>query len=171
MNSRAAAIAAGAAFASLASAPSAQSPDAADDVMRAALQIVGELERTAGCDFSLHGEPLLDEMTDRWLIAYSGIGAGCDDLGAALQERGVAAEITFFRRPNDEEVVALIGKMRAAVRRGFPCQISFKGEPAFDADSDLWDVQYYASGDQCDEASGTLERQGKAFRVAFRRIR
>jgi hypothetical protein len=169
MNSRVVVVAACAAFTSLASV--AQTSDTAADVMRAALQIVGELERTPGCDFSLHGEPLLDEMTDRWLIAYSGVGDACEDMGTALQRQGTEAEITFFRRPNDEEVVALIGKMRAAVRRGFPCQISFKGEPAFDAESDLWDVQYYASGDQCEEASNTLERQGKTFRVAFSRIR
>ena len=139
--------------------------------MYRALELVAKVEETEGCDISLHGEPRLDELTARWLVAYSGVGATCDDMGAALQREGVPAEITFFRRPNGDEVKPLIGQMRASVRRGFPCQITFNGEPQFDADSDLWNVRYYASGEQCDDASGELERQGKAFRVAFRRIR
>ena len=146
-------------------------PRDADDVLQDALQIVGKLEETEGCDIALHGTPRLDELTGRWLVAYSGVGAACDDMGATLQQVGMPAEITFFRRPNGDEVKVLIGKMRASVRKGFPCLISLKGEPQFDEDSDLWTVRYYASGEQCGDASGELERQGKAFRIAFRRIR
>jgi hypothetical protein len=147
-------------------------PPAAAEVMVGALQIVAELEKTPGCDLSLHGEPRLDELTDRWLVAYSGVGAACDDVGAALQREGIPAEITFFRRPNSDEVKALIATMRATVRRGFSgCQIVFNGEPQFDDESALWAVRYYGSGRQCEDASEELERQGRAFRVAFRRIR
>jgi hypothetical protein len=32
-------------------------------------------------------------------------------------------------------------------------------------------VRYYASGQYCDDASAELERKGKEFRVAFRRVR
>jgi hypothetical protein len=164
-------LAAGAALvgASIASSSSAQTPAA--DVMYHALQIVTTLEETGGCDLSLHGTPLLDDTTGRWLVAYSGVGALCDDRGEALQRAGVAAEITFFRRPNADEVVALIGTMRAAVRRGYPCQISFRGSPQFDAAADLWAVRYYASGQDCQGASEALERQGRAFGVAFYRTR
>ena len=170
--SRLIAIAAGAAVmsGSLSSRSSAQTPPAAD-VMYHALQIVAKVEETGGCDISLHGAPRLDEMTDRWLVGYSGVGVRCDDVGAALQAQGVPAEITFFRRPNGDEVKALIGKMRASVRRGFPCLIVLKGEPQFDEDADLWAARYYASGQECDNASAELERQGQAFGVAFYRIR
>jgi hypothetical protein len=148
---------------------SAQAP--ADDVMVHALQIVGELEDTQRCDISLHGTPRLDELTDRWLVAYSGVGPACDDMGAALQRAGMPAEITFFRRPNSDEVKALVGRLRATVRRGFPCQLSINGEPQFDADADLWIVRYYASGDECEAASAELVSQGKAYRIAFQRVR
>lgn len=146
----------------------AQTPDA--DVMNAATQIVAEIE-TQACDLSLHGTPQLDDLTDRWLVAYSGVGAACDEMGEALQRAGVAAEITFYRRPNADEVMALIGKMRAAVRRGYPCMIVVKGDPQFEEDVDLWAVRYYASGQYCDDASAELERKGREFRVAFRRVR
>lgn len=169
MNSRPFAVPAGAASIALMSVSAAQTPAA--DVLQAASQIVAKLEETPGCDLALHGAPRLDELTGRWLIAYSGVGDACDDMGAALQREGIPAEITFFRRPNHHEVKALIGQMRASVRRGFPCLISFNGEPQFDAESDLWSVRYYASGEQCSEASEELERQGKTFRVAFRRVR
>jgi hypothetical protein len=92
-------------------------------------------------------------------------------MGDALQRAGVPAEITFFRRPNSDEVMALIGRMRAAVRRGYPCLIVVKGEPQFEEDVDLWAVRYYASGEFCEDASAELERQGREFRVAFRRVR
>ena len=155
---------------SIASSSSAQAPAAAD-VMQDALQIVTTLEETEGCDISLHGTPRLDELTGQWLVAYSGVGTACDDLGATLQQVGLAAEITFFRRPNGDEVMALIGKMRASVRRGFPCLLALKGEPQLDEDSALWTARYYGSGEHCDDASGELERQGKAFGIAFHRIR
>lgn len=143
----------------------------ADDAMSLARELVAKLEQPDRCDISLHGAPRLDDLTKRWLVAYSGVGPTCDDLGAALQRVGLEAEISFYRRPNDGELMALIGQMRASVRRGYACQISFKGEPEFDSDSDLWRVPYYASGQQCDDASDELERQGKTLRVAFRRVR
>jgi hypothetical protein len=104
-------------------------------------------------------------------VAYSGVGPACDDLGAALQREGIADEISFYRRPNDDELMALIGRMRATVRQGYACQIAFKGEPQFDDETDLWNVRYYASGQQCEDASDELERQGKTLRVVFRRVR
>ena len=170
--SRLIAIAAGAAVMSGgdSSSSSAQTPAAAD-VMYHALQIVAKLEETEGCDISLHGAPRLDETTDFWLVAYSGVGAACDDMGAALQRQGLPAEITFFRRPNGDEVKALINRMRASVRRGFPCFIVFQSEPLFDEGSDLWAVRYYGSGETCTDASEELERQGKAYGIAFHRIR
>jgi hypothetical protein len=155
---------------SIAAFAGAQAP-AANDAMALALDLVAKVEQTQGCDISLHGAPRLDELTNRWLVAYSGVGPACDDLGAALQREGVAAEISFYRRPNDDELMALIGQMRASVRQGYACQIAFKGEPQLEDDSDLWVVRYYASGQQCEDASDELERQGKTLRVAFRRVR
>lgn len=165
-------LAVGAAVASgtLASSSAAQTPAAAD-VMYGALQIAATVEEAGGCDISLHGAPHLDEMTGRWLVAYSGIGAACDEMGAALQRGGMPAEITFFRRPNGDEVKVLINRMRASVRKGFACLLVFNGEPRFDEDSALWIVRYYGSGEHCADASDALERQGTAFRIAFHRIR
>ncbi len=159
----------GAALTSIASAL-AQSP-LASNVIDRAQELVAKVEQTPGCEISLHGAPRLDELTSRWLVAYSGVGPACDDLGAALQREGIADEISFYRRPNDDELMALIGRMRATVRQGYACQIAFKGEPQFDDETDLWNLRYYASGQQCEDASDELERQGKTLRVVFRRVR
>lgn len=154
---------------SAASVAAAQGPTA-DDVLQSATQIVATLE-TADCDLSLHGAPQRDELTERWLIAYSGVGPACDDTSAALQRLGNSAAIAFYRRPNAAEVKVLIGRMRAVVRRGFACLISFRGEPRFDDESGLWTMPYYTSGQQCTDAAEELERQGKELRVSFQRFR
>jgi hypothetical protein len=143
----------------------------ADDAMTLALELVAKVEQNEGCDISLHGAPRRDDLTNRWLVAYSGVGPACDDRGAELQREGLPAEISFYRRPNDDELMVLIGQMRASVRQGYACQIAFKGEPELDEESDLWNVRYYASGQQCEDASDELERQGKTLRVVFRRVR
>ena len=155
--------------ASLASLADAQGPTAAD-VLQSATEIVATLENPAECDISLHGEPLRDELTDRWLIAYSGVGPACDDASARLQRVGVEANIAFYRRPNSDEVKQLIGQMRASVRRGYDCLISFRGEPQFDDESSRWSVRYYTSGYQCTEAGEELERKGRELRVSFQRV-
>jgi len=148
----------------------AQAVDEAQALERAR-SLVAQVEATDGCDLALHGAPVLDDLTGRWLIAYSGVGAACDDAGAALQREGVQAQITFFRRPSPDEIMQVIGQMRASVRNGYPCLIVFNGEPRFDEDSNLWTVRYSASGQQCGDAGEELERQGKTLRVAFYRAR
>lgn len=165
-------LALGAALASssVASVAHAQTYTAAEAMERAAA-LVAELEAAGSCDVSLHGAPQLDPMTDRWLIAYSAAGAACDETGTALQREGVQLDITFFRRPNADEVKALIARMRSSVRKGFACLISFRGEPRFDDESSVWTVRYYTSGRQCDDAAEELERQGREFRVHFHRLR
>jgi hypothetical protein len=155
--------------ASLASPAVAQGPTDAD-VMQSANGIVAALE-TASCDLSLHGAPQRDELTERWLIAYSGVGAACEEVSAELQREGLATSIVFFRRPNADEVKRLIGMIRASVRRGFGCLISFNGEPRFDDESSVWTVRYYASGQQCEDATDELQRQGRELRVSFQRFR
>src|SRR6186997_217476 len=154
---------------SLASLADAQGPTAAD-ALQSATEIVATLEDPAQCDLSLHGEPQLDELTERWLIAYSGVGPACDDASARLQRVGIEASIAFYRRPNFNEVKLLIGQMRASVRRGFDCLISFRGEPQFDDESSRWSVRYYTSGYQCTEAGEELERKGRELRVSFQRV-
>jgi hypothetical protein len=154
----------------LASLASAQGPTAAD-VLQSATEIAATLDDPGQCNLSLHGAPVLDELTELWLIAYSGAGPACDDTGARLQREGIAANIAFYRRPNAVEIKALLGDMRASVRRGFDCLISFRGEPQFDDESNRWTVRYYTSGHQCTDAAGELERQGRELRVSFQRIR
>jgi hypothetical protein len=156
--------------AALASVAEAQGPTAAD-VLRSATEIVATLEMPEQCDISLHGTPVLDDVTARWLIAYSGVGPACDDASAALQRVGVTANIAFFRRPNSDEIKREIARMRASVRQGFDCLISFNGDLRFDDESNLWTVRYYASGQQCNDAAEELERQGKALRLSFQRFR
>ena len=162
-------VVAAAVGASLASVAHAQGPTAAD-VLQSATEIVATLENPAQCDISLHGDPLLDDLTERWLIAYSGVGPACDDASAQLQRVGVEANIAFYRRPNSGEVKTLIGQMRASVRRGYDCLISFRGEPQFDDESSRWSVRYYTSGYQCTEAGEELERKGRELRVSFQRV-
>jgi hypothetical protein len=154
---------------SISSIAAAQGPTAAD-VLQSASEIVAALE-TPSCDLSLHGAPQLDELTARWLIAYSGAGPACEDTSASLQREGLSASIAFFRRPNADEVKRLIGSIRASVRRGFGCLISFNGEPRFDDESSVWTVRYYTSGHQCDDAADELQRQGRDLRVSFQRFR
>jgi hypothetical protein len=139
--------------------------------MQSAREIVATLEAPERCNLVLHGTPQLDDLTQRWLVAYSGVGPACDEASAALQRAGLTAEIAFFRRPNSDEIRAEIGKIRTVVRRGFDCLIAFNGEPRFDDESSLWTVRYSTSGYQCSEAGEELERHGKALRVAFQRIR
>jgi len=162
-------VVAAAVGASLASVTHAQGPTAAD-VLQSATEIVATIENPAQCDISLHGDPLLDDLTERWLIAYSGVGPACDDASAQLQRVGVEANIAFYRRPNSGEVKTLIGQMRASVRRGYDCLISFRGEPQFDDESSRWSVRYYTSGYQCTEAGEELERKGRELRVSFQRV-
>lgn len=154
---------------SVASLAAAQGPTTAD-VLQSATEIIGTLEDPAQCDLSLHGEPVLDELTDHWLIAYSGVGPACDDASARLQRVGIEANIAFYRRPNSDEVKLLIGQMRASVRRGFDCLISFRGDPQFNDESSRWSVRYYTSGYQCTEAGEELERKGRELRVSFQRV-
>jgi hypothetical protein len=156
----------GTCFASLAVA---QGPTAAD-ALQSATEIVATLEDPAQCDISLHGDPLLDELTERWLVAYWGVGPACDEASTRLQRVGLEANIAFYRRPNADEVKRLIGQMRASVRRGFDCLISFRGEPQFDDESSRWRVRYYTSGYQCTEAGEELERKGRELRVSFQRV-
>lgn len=143
----------------------------AAEALERATAIAAELEQAGDCNLELHGYPQLDETTERWLIAYSGTGPGCDDAGAALQREGAELEIAFFRRPNADEVKTLIARMRSSVRKGFACLISFRGEPRFDDESNIWMVPYYTSGQQCSDAAEELERQGRELRVLFQRLR
>ena len=90
----------------------------ADDAMTLALELVAKVEQNEGCDISLHGAPRLDDLTNRWLVAYSGVGPTCDDLGAELQREGLPAEMSFYGRPNDEEVLAQFGSLSWSFRLG-----------------------------------------------------
>jgi hypothetical protein len=153
-----------------ASSSHAQSPFA-PEVLTSATELVAALEAPGGCDLSIHGAPRFDETTQRWLIAYSGVGPQCDDTSAALQREGRALGLAFFRRPNSAEVRALMGGMRTSLRRGFDCLLAFHGEPRFDDESALWTVRYSGSGYQCEDAGAELERRGREFRITFYRAR
>jgi hypothetical protein len=172
--SRLTGIAAGAVLLCAGIVPVARAQTSAEaEVLARAREVVAKLEDAyaEGCDLSLHGSPQLDEITERWLIAYSGVGPACDDTGTALQREGMAVNIAFYRRPSAEEIMPAIARMRASVRRGFDCLIGFRDEPRFDDESSIWTVRYHASGHQCAEAAAELERQGRELRISFRRFR
>jgi hypothetical protein len=135
-----------------------------------AAQVVATVEAAVECDVSVRGEPRYDEFSERWLVAYSAAGAQCGDVNQALQRDGALLELMFFRRPNADEVRALIGRMRASVERGFGCRIWLKGEPRFDEDSSFWAADYSMSGPHCTGADEELQRQGREFGIGFYRV-
>src|SRR5689334_11322189 len=111
-------------FAPLASSqPSLPARPTSADVRARAETLAAEAERNLTCDLAIHGDPLL-ESDGKWLVAYSAAGEACDKASDALRTRGAALDIVFFRRPNQDEVVALINRIRTTVGTPYGCRIS-----------------------------------------------
>jgi hypothetical protein len=164
------ALATGVAAVGFAQLPGVDQPlDPAAVAERAAL-VVATVEAVVECDVSAHGEPRYDEFSERWLVAYSAAGSQCSDVNQALQRDGASLGLMFFRRPNADEVRALIGRIRASVERGFGCRIWLKGEPRFNEDSSFWAAEYLMAGAECSGAGEELQRQGRELGIGFHRV-
>lgn len=136
------------------------------DVRARAEVLAEEAARDAACDLAIHGEPLL-ESDGKWLVAYSVSGDACDKAGDALRARGAALDILFFRRPNQDEALALANRIRTTVGTAYGCRISIRGDPELDETSAWWSVSYVAMGINCGDASGELSREGREAMILF----
>lgn len=54
-----------------------------------------------------------------------------------------------------------------AVESKFACRVTLYGEPRHEEFSRRWSVNYSASGDDCEEASAELRRQGEELEILF----
>src|SRR5262245_50721234 len=81
------------------------------DVRARAEALAGEAEHDRACSLAIHGDPQ-PEPDGKWLVAYSASGDACDEAGDALRARGTALDILFFRRPNQDEVLVLMNRIR-----------------------------------------------------------
>jgi hypothetical protein len=143
-------------------------PTAADVRARAEI-LAAEAQRNLACNLAIHGDPHL-EPDGKWLVAYSAAGEACDAAGDALRARGTALDIVFFRRPNQDEVVVLINRIRGSVSGAFGCRISLRDEPRLDESTSWWTVSYFASGNNCTDATDELSRQGREVMIGFSRV-
>ena len=137
-----------------------------DDIRARAEVLADEAERGVACDLAIHGEPQHDS-DGRWLVAYAAAGETCDGAVNALRERGAALDIVFFRRPNADEAVELINKIRRSVGGAFGCRISIRDDLRLDERTTWWSVSYVASGANCGDAAGELNRQGREVMISF----
>ena len=140
-------------------------PSSADVRARAEV-LADEAERQLACDLAIHGEPQ-HEKDGPWLVAYSASGEACDAAADALRKRGSALDIVFFRRPNQEEAIVLINRMRRSIAAAFGCRISIRDDLRLDDRTSWWSVSYVASGPNCGDATGELSRQGREVMISF----
>jgi len=149
--------------------PSLPAQPTSADVRARAETLADEAERNRACDLAIHGDPHR-EPDGRWLVAYSASGEACDAAGDALRARGAALDIVFFRRPNRDEVLALINQIRSSVGGAFGCRISIRDEPLLDESTSWWTVAFVAAGNNCGDAADELSRQGREIMIGFARV-
>lgn len=140
-------------------------PTSADVRARAEI-LAGEAGRESDCRLAVHGEPQR-EPDGTWLVAYSATGDTCDAAADALRKRGAAVGVVFFRRPNADEAIVLINRIRRAIAGGFGCRISLRDDLVLDERTSWWHVSYVASGPNCGDAMGELSRQGRENMISF----
>ena len=132
-----------------------------------AAALIAELRTEFECTIAVTGTPRFDESANAWLIAFTAAGPGCDDAASALMQRGRELGATFFRRPDKEQVNAIVADIRRTLRRGFSCPISTRGEPRLDESSGYWVVDFVGSGADCADATEELGRLGEAAQIRF----
>jgi hypothetical protein len=155
-----------AAIAGLAPTVSAQ-PDAAGPPRELAAELVRSVESMFECEISIHGEPRSYDLSSGWYVTYSASGDACDAASQALSREGQEHGILFSRRPNLDQLNALVGGMVRSVRSSTGCQINLYGKPRLIEASGQWSVSYVASGVNCDEAGLELARQGAELDILF----
>jgi hypothetical protein len=143
--------------------------DEAAGVAAKAAELIGEVRSEFDCDIAATGVPRFEEFANAWLVAFTAVGAHCDEAAVALMARGRDMGAAFFRRPELSQVKALVMDLRRTVRRGFSCPISIRGEPYLEEGSDYWVVNFVGSGADCNDAAAELERLGESAQIRFLR--
>lgn len=121
-----------------------------------------------GCEISISGRPLFHRFDNKWEIAYFAKGEDCDSAYEALQRRVTPMDVVLFRRPNLEQVSALIAEMFRSARSSFDCDLTARGRPTFNEATGQWVVAYVASGYGCDDAAAFLGERGTEMQIFFR---
>lgn len=121
------------------------------------------------CEISISGKPLFYRFDNKWEIAYFAKGEDCDAAYEALQRRVTPMDVVLFRRPNLEQVSALIADLFRSARSSFDCDLAARGRPTFNEASGQWLVPYVASGHGCDDAAVFLGERGTEMQISFRR--
>jgi len=144
---------------------SAQTDDA-ELIQRTAAEIAASVS-SSSCSIVLRGAPRFDGLENTWLVAYMAAGGSCDAASAELRRLGKDSALVFFRRPDSNQVRALITNIRASVQSAFHCPITLRGEPRFDDDSGYWTVTFLASGPACGDVDAALGLLGADYQIRF----
>jgi hypothetical protein len=131
-----------------------------------AAALMAEVGAELECGFAVTGTPRFDEAGNVWLIGFTAAGPDCDNAAAALIARGREMGAVFFRRPDKDQLKAVLADIRRTLRRGFSCPISVRGEPAIDS-SGYWVVNFVGSGGDCTDATAELGRLGEGLQIRF----
>ena len=140
-----------------------------DDValmQRTAAEIAASVS-SSHCSIELRGAPRFDGLENAWLVAYMAAGGNCDAASAELRRLGKDSALVFFRRPDSNQVRALIANIRASVQSAFHCPITLRGEPRFDDDSGYWTVMFLAPGRACGDVDAALALLGADYQIRF----
>ena len=160
------AIAAVASLLGIVARSSAQDADS-EIIQRTAAAIAASVSSNNQCAIELRGAPRFDGLENAWLVAYMAAGGTCDAAGAELKRLGKDSALVFLRRPDSNQVRALITNIRASVQSAFHCPISLRGEPRFDDDSGYWTVMFLASGPSCGDVDAALSLLGADYQIRF----
>lgn len=132
-------------------------------------EIVQSVEAEFACRMTIHGEPHHEDFSRQWAVAYSASGEDCDEASDELRRHGAELDLLFFRKPNRDQLHALLLGMTSSVGAAFGCRIDIRGEPRLDESTGRWFVSYLASGNTCDAASQELGRRGAELDLVLMR--
>lgn len=141
--------------------------DRSDDIQSLAEAIADDIEAERSCDVDVIGMPQFDEFSSRWLINFTVAGTECDDLPQYLSQRTESTDIQFVRRPNGDQISAILSDIVRSVSGIFRCHISLDQAPRLNESSGRWMVDYRANGRDCDAATEELHRRGREYAIAF----
>lgn len=128
-----------------------------------------EIDADFDCEISISSKPLFYRFSDQWEIAYFAEGGDCDAAYRELQRRVAPLDVVLYRRPNLEQVRALIADVFRSARSSFDCDLIVRGQPSFSEASGQWSVSYLASGRGCDDAAAFVGERGREMQIFFRR--
>ena len=132
-----------------------------------AAALIGEVRAELDCAIAVTGTPRFDETANAWLIGFTAAGTDCDEAASALIARGKEMGAVFFRRPDKDQLKAVLTDIRRTLRRGFSCPISIRGDPQVEESSGYWVVNIVGSGGDCTDATAELGRLGEGLQIRF----